>query len=83
MTVATIGVFFLLLILVYPAVCAVITLFGALKKRTALKTIQGMNTISEIDRTTDRLKESAFIISIVVAFFVVAPFIAFVLIANF
>ena len=55
MTVATIGVFFLLLILVYPAVCAVITLFGALKKRTALKTIQGMNTISEIDRTTDRL----------------------------
>ena len=78
----TIGVFFLLLILVYPAVCALITLYGTLKKRKARKIFQGIEAISEIDAATDRLKKYAFFVSLVITFFVVAPFIALVVIAD-
>jgi hypothetical protein len=37
----TIGVFFLLLVLVYPFACAVVTLCGALRKRNARRSDLG------------------------------------------
>jgi hypothetical protein len=78
----TIGVFFLLLVLAYPTVCIMITLVGTLKKRTARKLFQDTASIEAIDQATDRLKKSAFIISIGVSFFILAPFIALMVIAD-
>jgi hypothetical protein len=79
----SIGAFFLLLVTVYPAVCAAISLLGAARKRKALRSSQPPGVVRAIDDATDRLKNAAFIISLVVTFFVAAPFIVLILIADY
>lgn len=78
----TIGVFFLLLVLVYPFACAVVTLYGALRKRNARRLDLDGACIERIDRSIDRSKKTAFTLSIIVSFFVVAPFIALVVLTD-
>jgi hypothetical protein len=82
MAMITFGVFFLLLVLVYPSACAVVTLYGALRKRNARKLDLNTACIEQIDRSIDRSKKTAFTLSIIVTFFVVAPFIALVVLFD-
>ena len=78
----TIGVFFLLLVMVYPAACTILSLLAALKKRKARHLGLDHESIEEIDQATDHLKKTAFIVSLILTFFVAAPFIALVVIAD-
>ncbi len=82
MAIITMGVCFLLLVLVYPTVCTIITAIGIRKKKTARKLGQGAETIEQIDQSIDTLKKSAFTISLVVTFFILAPFITLVFITD-
>lgn len=72
----TIVIFFLVLILIYPAAAATVALCGWLRKRRAIQSGATGETLAKIEETTDRLKSRWFIITLALAFFVIAPFLA-------
>ena len=78
----TIGAFFLLLVLVYPVVCIAIALYGILEKKKASQLYRKNSQIHRIDQATDRRKKAAFWISMVLTFFIVAPFIVLAVVAG-
>ena len=74
--------FFFVLLVIYPAAAAAVTFFGWLKKRRVPEKESGGTLLAQIEDTTDRLKNRWFIISIVLAFFVIAPFLVLVMILR-
>jgi len=70
----TVVFFFFVLLIIYPAAAAAVALYSWIKKRRAIRNGTGSTIIAQIDEKTDRLKNRWFIISIVLAFFVIAPF---------
>lgn len=73
---STIIIFFFVLVVVYPAVVGILVLYGWIKKRRVIGNLTGDTQAAQIDEATDRLKNRLFIISLVLAFFVIAPFLA-------
>ena len=78
----TIVFFFFVLLILYPAAAAALALYGWVKKRRAIQNNSGSAIVARIDEATDRLKNRWFIISIVLAFFVIAPFLALLMITK-
>ena len=72
----TIVISFFLLLLVYPLAVIVVVLYGWLQKRRIKKADSNSRSLDEIDDHTDRLKNRLFVISIVIVFFLMAPFLA-------
>ena len=72
----TIVISFFLLLLVYPLAVIVVVLCGWLQKRRIKKADPNSHRLHEIDDHTDRLKNRLFVISIVLVFFLMAPFLA-------
>jgi hypothetical protein len=66
--------FFAVMALVYPAATLVLTILVWLRKRRSMQDGDRRALLERIDKSTDRLKDQLFIISMVLAFFVVAPF---------
>jgi hypothetical protein len=77
---STIVIFFFVLVIIYPAAVGVLVLFGWLKKRRVIQHDDGSTQTAQIDEAIDRLKNRFFIISIVIAFFVIAPFLALLMV---
>jgi hypothetical protein len=77
---STIVIFFFVLVIVYPAAVSLVVLVGWVKKRRLGRNSAGGAKIARIDEATDRMKSRLFIISIVVAFFVIAPFLALLMV---
>jgi hypothetical protein len=75
-------IFFLVLAVIYPAAITVLALLTWLRKRLAMKAEDRRELLERIDESTDKLKDQLFIIVIVVTFFVIAPFLALLLIFN-
>jgi hypothetical protein len=78
----TVVFFFFVLLIIYPAAAAALSLYSWIKKRQAIRDDTGGAIIAQIDETTDRLKNRWFIISVVLAFFVIAPFLVFLMILK-
>ncbi len=78
----TIVFFFFVLLILYPAAAAAVALYGWTRKRRAIQKDSGSAIVDRIDEMTDRLKNSWFIISVVLAFFVIAPFLALLMIIK-
>jgi len=77
---STIVIFFFVLVIIYPAAVAVLVLAAWVKKRRVIHNDSGNTKVVQIDETIDRLKNRFFIISIIIAFFVVAPFLALLMV---
>jgi hypothetical protein len=77
---STIVIFFFVLVIIYPAAVSLVVLVGWTKKRRIARNAAGSTTIARIDEATDRLKSRLFIISVVVAFFAIAPFLALLMV---
>jgi hypothetical protein len=73
---STIIIFFFVLVVVYPAVVGILVLYGWIKKRRVIGNLAGSTQAAQIDEATDRLKNRLFIITLILAFFVIAPFLA-------
>jgi hypothetical protein len=78
--ISTIVIFFFVLVIIYPAAVGVLVLFGWMKKRRVIQHGAGSKQSAQIDEAIDRLKNRFFIISIVIAFFVIAPFLALLMV---
>jgi len=76
----TVVFFFFVLVVIYPAAAAAVALYSWFKKRRALQNDRGGTALAQIDETADRLKNRWFTISIVLAFFVIAPFLVLLMI---
>lgn len=74
--------FFFVLLILYPAAAVAVTVYSWVKKRRAIRNNRSGAIAARIDETTDRLKNRWFIISVVVAFFVIAPFLALLIIIK-
>jgi hypothetical protein len=72
----TIVIFFFVLVIIYPVAVSLLALAGWIKKRRIILNDAASTKASQIDAITDRLKSRLFIISLVLAFFVIAPFLA-------
>ena len=78
---STIVIFFFVLVLLYSAVAVLLALYARIKKHRAIKhNAGGAMILAQIEDTTDRLKNRWFIIVLVLGFFVIAPFLAFLMI---
>jgi uncharacterized membrane protein (UPF0182 family) len=77
---STIVIFFFVLVIIYPVAVAVLVLAGWVKKQRVIHNDSGNTKVVQIDETIDRLKNRFFIISIIIAFFVVAPFLALLMV---
>jgi hypothetical protein len=75
-------IFFAVLAVIYPAATTLLAILTWLRKRRAMQAEDRRELLERIDESTDKLKDQLFIISIVVAFFVIAPFMALLLIFN-
>jgi len=73
---STIVIFFFVLVVIYPVAVALLVSAGWVKKRRGAQNSAESPTADQIDATIDRLKNRLFIISIIIAFFVIAPFLA-------
>ncbi len=73
---STIVIFFFVLVVIYPLAVALLVTAGWVKKRRGIQNSAESQTANQIDDTIDRLKNRLFIISIIIAFFVIAPFLA-------
>ncbi len=70
----TIITFFFIFVVVYLAVAMVLAATTwVLKQRAAATDTDGR--IHEIERKMDRIKEKAFVIALVLTFFIIAPFV--------
>ena len=78
----TIVLFFFVHLVLYITAASVVALYTWLLKRRAIRAGAARLSIAKIDETTDRLKNQWFIISIVLAFFVIAPFIVLMVILK-
>ena len=78
----TVVFFFFVLLIIYPAAAVAVALYSWIKKRQAIRDDTGGTIIAQIDETSDRLKNRWFIISVVLAFFVIAPFLVFLMILK-
>jgi hypothetical protein len=76
----TIAVFFFVLILAYPLAAALLALCIWLKKLRARSAERPEAALDKLDEQADKLKSRLFIILTVVIFFVVAPFLALLMI---
>lgn len=77
---STIVISFFVLVIIYPAAVAVLVLAGWVKKRRAIQNDAGSTQSALIDEAIDKLKNRFFIISIIIAFFVIAPFLALLMV---
>lgn len=77
---STIVIFFFVLVIIYPAAVSLLVLIGWVKKRRIIQNDAGGTEAARIDEATDKLKNRLFIISIVLAFFVIAPFLALLMV---
>jgi hypothetical protein len=77
---STIVIFFFVLVILYPATVVLVVLAGWIKKRRIIQNDPGGAKAVRIDEDTDRLKNRVFIISIVIDFFVIAPFLALLMV---
>lgn len=77
---STIVIFFFVLVIIYPVTVGLLVLTGWIKKRRVLRNDPGGTRADLIDEGTDRMKNRLFIISIIIAFFVIAPFLALLLV---
>ncbi len=76
-------IFLMALAVIYPAATAVLALLTWFRKRRVMQVEEDSRELLErIDESTDKLKEQLFIISIVVTFFVIAPFLVLLLVFN-
>lgn len=79
-SVSLLAIFFLLLVFFYPMICLVLAVSAWSQKRWADKGgLSEEEFAAIIDARTDRRKERAFIVSIALLFFVLAPFLVFLL----
>ena len=78
----TVVFFFFVLLILYPAAAVIVALYSWVKKRRAIQNNSGSAVVAQIEATTDKLKNRCFIISIVLAFFVIAPFLALLMIIK-
>ncbi|MDZ7599043.1 MAG: hypothetical protein U5J82_12325 [Desulfobacterales bacterium] len=82
-TVSALVIFFFLLVVVFPAVALAVSAAVWVAQRLA----QNGPGVAGLDRRrlaqrTDRLKQSAFIVSVVLLFFLVTPFVVLVFVAG-
>jgi hypothetical protein len=77
---STIVIFFFVLVIIYPTTVAVLVLAGWVKKRRVIQNDAGKTKTIQIDEAIDRLKNRFFIISVIIAFFVIAPFLALLMV---
>jgi hypothetical protein len=70
--ITNIVVFFALLSVIYPAAAAVFALSTWVRKRRAMPAEDRRELLERIDASADKLKDQLFIISIVLAFFVIS-----------
>jgi hypothetical protein len=77
---STIVIFFFVLVIFYPATAALWVGAGCIKKRRVLRDDPDGAQAVRIDAATDRQKNRFFIISIIIAFFVIAPFLALLMV---
>jgi hypothetical protein len=77
---STIVISFFVLVIIYPAAVGVLVFIGWVKKRRSIRYNAGSSQPDRIDEAIDRLKNRIFIISIVIAFFVIAPFLALLMV---
>lgn len=77
---STLVIFFFVLVIIYPATAALLVLAGWMKKRRVIQNDPGGTKAVQIDEDTDRLKNRVFIISIIIDFFVIAPFLALLMV---
>lgn len=80
---STVAIFFFLLVMVYPALCAVLAADAWYRKRRARGKAKERQIIADIETRTDKLKAIAFRLSILLLFFAAAPFLAIWLFTNF
>ncbi len=73
-------IFFAVLVVIYLAGTAVLTLLAWLRKRRANHAEDPRERLERIDESTDRLKEQLFLGSVILAFFVIAPLMVLILI---
>ena len=73
-------IFFAVLTMIYPAATTVLALLTWLRKRRTMQAEGRRELLERIDESADKLKDQLFIISIVMAFFVIAPFMVLLLI---
>lgn len=78
----TIVLFFFVHMVLYIAAASAVALYTWLLKRRAIRAGAARSSIAKIDETTDRLKNQWFIITTVLAFFVIAPFLALLIILK-
>ena len=76
----SIAVFFFVLILAYPLAAALLLLSLWLRKRWTKPAARQQALLDNLDEQADRLKSRLFIILTAVIFFVVAPFLALLMI---
>ena len=68
-------IFFFLLVMVFPLVCLALAAFAWAARRLGRNDPAGQDlNRRRLARRTDRLKQSAFILSVVVLFFLITPF---------
>ena len=77
---STMVIFFFVLVIIYPAAVGVLVFVGWVKKRRMIQLDGGGSRTDQVDEAIDRLKNRIFIISIVIAFFVIAPFLALLMV---
>ena len=65
-----------MLVIIYPTSVSLLVFLGWVRKQRVLRKDPGGTSAVHIDEDTDRLKNRFFIISIVITFFVIAPFLA-------
>ncbi len=79
---STLVIFFFVLIGIYTAAAAVVNLYGWIGKRRALQNKLCGETIEQIDQIKDRLKDRLFFISVLLTFFIIAPFLLVLMLFN-
>ena len=79
---ATLIIFFAVLLLIFLAAAVVLALWVWFRKRRVGRAANAGILLERIDESADRIKNQLFIISIVLALFVVAPFLALLMILN-
>jgi hypothetical protein len=82
-TVSALVIFFFLLVMVFPLVCLALAAFAWAARRLGRSDPAGEGLDRRrLAQRTDRLKQSAFIVSVVVLFFLVTPFAVLVFVAR-
>ena len=82
-TVSALVIFFFLLVMVFPLVCLTLAASAWAARRLGPNSPADAGWVRRrLARRSDRLKQSAFIVSVVVLFFLVTPFALLVFVAG-